>query len=264
MPTETAAPEFLVSSQNAIKTFTFNIPAKVNPVTPGILAGLAQTLAQSRTDGTRVLILTGAGADFSAGADLSDGSTDPRTRGVTDYLRQHVNPVVLAMRESPFPIIAKVRGNCVGVGFNFALACDLIFAETNATFNQIFVRIGLAPDGGGTFFMPRLVGYQKAFELMATGAKISAEEGLEIGFVNHVFQDEGLDAAVQKMAERLAAGPSVAIAQIKAGLQVGVAGTLAQALDTEAVNQAHCFATEDFKEGVSAFLEKRRAVFKGK
>jgi 2-(1,2-epoxy-1,2-dihydrophenyl)acetyl-CoA isomerase len=254
----------LVHLQGHIKTLTFNLEAKKNPISPAMLDALAAALAESQRDGTRVLVLTGAGGDFSAGADLSAFGEGLANYDVTGYLRQKANPVVLALRQTNLPVIAKVRGVCVGLAFNLALACDMVFANQEAKFSQIFVRIGLSSDGGGGYFMPRLVGYQKAFELMATGAMISAEEGAEIGFVNHVLADEALDATVQKMAERLANGPFVAIQQTKANLRAGVAGTLAETLDTEAVNQHANFQTEDFHEGVSAFLAKRKPNFKGK
>lgn len=255
--------QLLVSREGFVKTLTFNLPEKKNPLTPEMLQKLRQALLESQTDGTRVIILTGAGEDFSAGADLSAGAEDPRNEDVTRYLRTAVNPVILMMRQTNIPIIAKVRGVCVGVGFNFALACDLIYAEEKALFSQIFIRIGLASDGGGAFFLPRLTGYHKAFELMVTGAMIKAEDALRMGIVNQIFVGDLLDTAVQKMAHQLASGPYVAIQQIKANLRAGMESSLAETLDNEAVNQYKCFQTHDFKEGVRAFLEKRKARFKG-
>jgi len=257
------AQHLVVSSQQGVKTITFNLAAKKNPITPEMLDGLAAALAESRHDGTRVILLTGAGSDFSAGADLSTTDTNPQTNDVTQYLREKANPVVMAMRQTDLPIIAKVRGVCVGIAFNIALACDMIFADESAKFSQIFVKIGLSSDGGGGYFMPRLVGYQKAFELMVTGAMIAAEEGHQIGFVNHVVANEALDATVQKMAERLANGPFIATQQTKANLRVGMAGSLADTLEAEAVNQMKNFRSADAQEGVTAFLEKRKPNFKG-
>jgi 2-(1,2-epoxy-1,2-dihydrophenyl)acetyl-CoA isomerase len=168
------------------------------------------------------------------------------------------------MRQLGKPIIARIHGHAVGVGCNYALACDLLIASEQAKFAQIFVKIGLMPDGGSTYFLPRLVGYHKAFELMATGDIISAQEALSLGLVNRVVAYEELDATVDAMAARLAASPGVALAKIKAGLNYGEKHDLAAALDFEAVNQGDCFRSEDFREGVAAFLEKRRASFKGK
>jgi 2-(1,2-epoxy-1,2-dihydrophenyl)acetyl-CoA isomerase len=253
----------LVSQEGYVKTLTLNLPEKKNPVTPSMLSGLATALKESETDGTRVIILTGSGGNFSSGADLSMGGADPRLANVTQYLREFVNPIVLAIRHTDIPVIAKVRGMSVGVACNFALACDLIYASENAVFSEIFVKIGLSSDGGGAYFMPRAIGYQKAFELMTTAAMIKAEEAVALGLINAVLPDADLDATVRKMAEGLANGPYVAIQQTKANLRAGTTLSLAETLDVEAVNQGKCFASKDFMEGVAAFLQKRKPEFKG-
>jgi 2-(1,2-epoxy-1,2-dihydrophenyl)acetyl-CoA isomerase len=173
--------------------------------------------------------------------------------------------VVLAMRASKFPIVAKVQGVCVGVGFSLALACDMIFADKTASFSQIFSKIGLATDGGGGFFMPRLMGYHKAFELVTQASMITAQKGQELGFVNQVFDTaEELEAHTQQTALHFSQAASVAIGLIKQNLNLGLNSNLTETLAQEAVNQGLCFQTEDFAEGVMAFLEKRKAVFKGK
>jgi 2-(1,2-epoxy-1,2-dihydrophenyl)acetyl-CoA isomerase len=255
----------LIQLENGIKTVSFNLPKKKNPVTIDMLIGLRTMLAESLADGTKVVILTGEGGNFSAGADLSGGAMDERFGNVTNYLRTYINPVVLAMRESPIPIIAKVQGVCVGVGFSLALACDMIFAEKTASFNQIFSKIGLATDGGGGFFMPRTLGYQKAFELVTQAAMISAEQGQQLGFVNQVFETATeLEAHITQTSLNFSQAASVAIGLIKQNLNKGMNSTLAETMEQEAVNQGLCFQTEDFAEGVMAFLEKRKAVFKGK
>jgi 2-(1,2-epoxy-1,2-dihydrophenyl)acetyl-CoA isomerase len=168
------------------------------------------------------------------------------------------------MRTLPKPIVGRVHGHAVGVGCNFALACDLIFASEQARFSQIFIKIGLMPDGGGTYLLPRLVGYHKAFELMATGDVIGAEEAFALGLVNRVVPLAELDATVNSVAELLAQSPGIALARIKAGLNNGLDSDLASALEFEAVNQGDCFRSKDFVEGVTAFLQKRKAVFTGK
>jgi 2-(1,2-epoxy-1,2-dihydrophenyl)acetyl-CoA isomerase len=179
-------------------------------------------------------------------------------------LREGVNPAIISMRELPKPIIARVHGHAAGVGCNFALASDMIIASDQAFFGQVFVKIGLMPDGGGTYFLPRLVGYNKAFELMALGDPIPAREAFEIGMINRVIPVAELDRTVDALAERLAASPGLALAKIKAGLNSGLQSDLASSLEFEAVNQDDCFRSVDFKEGVAAFLQKRKAVFSGK
>lgn len=255
--------ELLISLEGRVKTITLNLPEKKNPLTPNMFAGIKQAIEQSLTDGTRVIVLTGAGNDFSAGADLSLGISNLPYGDVSQYLGYVVNPVITAVRQVDIPFIAKVRGVCVGVGFSLALACDLIFAEERAIFSPIFTRIGLACDGGSAFFLPRLVGYHKAFELLVTAAMIKAEDALRMGIVNQVFAGELLDTAVEKMAYRLANGPQVAIRQVKANLRAGMESSLVQTLEVEALNQRSCFQSEDFREGLQAFLEKRKPVFKG-
>jgi 2-(1,2-epoxy-1,2-dihydrophenyl)acetyl-CoA isomerase len=170
----------------------------------------------------------------------------------------------MAMRSLPKPIIARVHGSAVGLGCNYALACDLIVASPESFFGQAFVKIGLMPDGGSTYFLPRLVGYAKAFELMATGDMISADDAYRIGMVNRVVPAEKLDETVDQLAARLARGPAIALARIKAGLNHGLQADLAGALDFEAVNQDGCFHSADFVEGVAAFLEKRKPIFTGR
>lgn len=254
----------LINLENGIKNVSFNLPKKKNPVTIDMLEGLQKMLADSKTDGTKVIVLSGEGGNFSAGADLSAGTSDPRFADVTTYLQKYVNPLVLGMRNSPIPIIAKVQGVCVGVGCSLALACDMILADKTAMFSQIFAKIGLATDGGGGFFMPKAIGYHKAFELITSAAKISAEEALKLGLVNHVFEDEAsLLNHLSATTAYFNAAPSVAIAKIKENLNTGLNHTLAETLEKEAVNQGVCFQTKDFFEGVMSFIEKRPAVFKG-
>jgi 2-(1,2-epoxy-1,2-dihydrophenyl)acetyl-CoA isomerase len=259
-----ASDKLLVTLEGGIKRITINRPERRNAVDSETITLLHEAIQRSAEDESRVVILTGAGDAFCAGADLqiSEG------RGIGDLdvtasLREHTNPTVVAMRNLAKPIIARIHGHAVGVGCNYALACDLLIASEQAKFAQIFVRIGLMPDGGSTYFLPRLVGYHKAFEMMALGDIIGASEALSLGLVNRVVPYDELDSAVDALAARLAASPGVALAKIKAGLNHGETGGLGAALEFEAVNQAACFGSEDFREGVTAFLEKRRANFKG-
>lgn len=256
--------KLLVTLENRVKRITFNRPDRRNAADTETLGLLRAAIEQSAEDESKVIILTGTGDAFCAGADLqvSDGH-DIKAIDVTEELRANTNKTVLAMRALPKPIIARVHGAAAGVGCNYALACDMIFASEDAKFGQVFVKIGLAPDGGGSYFLPHTVGYAKAFELLATGDIISATEALTLGLINRVVPLAELDSVVNAMAEKMAAAPSVALAMIKQGLQYGQQHDLAAALDNEAVNQANCFGSQDFAEGVNAFLEKRKPNFQG-
>lgn len=252
----------LVTLADGIKRITINRPKRRNSVDLETVAMLREAIGQSGEDGTRVIILTGAGESFCTGADLAVTSErDIAEFDVTKSLREGVNPTILAMRALPVPIIARVHGHAVGVGCNYALACDIIVASEQALFGQVFVKIGLMPDGGGTFFLPRLVGYHKAFELMATGDIISANDAYQLGMVNRIVPFAELDATVDALASRLAKSPRLALAKIKAGLNQAAESDLAGALDFEAINQDACLHSKDFIEGVTAFMQKREAVF---
>ena len=257
-----SADKLLVTLQNGIKRITINRPERRNSVDQETVQLLRDAFQKSENDGSRVVILTGAGDSFCAGADLvARSASDIDNYDVTQMLREKVNPTVLAMRALPVPVIARVHGHAVGVGHNYALACDLIIASEQALFGQVFIKVGLMPDGGGTFFLPRLVGYHKAFELMATGEIINAQEAQRLGLVNRVVPFAELDSVVDALATRLAASPQIVLAKIKTVLNKAAASDLPTALDLEAVNQDACFHSSDFIEGVTAFVEKRKAVF---
>jgi 2-(1,2-epoxy-1,2-dihydrophenyl)acetyl-CoA isomerase len=252
----------LVSLENGVKRITFNNPARRNSIDFETMRRLTETIKESYEDETRVIVITGAGDSFCAGADLQAGLSG--ARDVTTDLREVINPGVMAMRGLPKPIIARVHGHAAGIGCNYALAADIIVASDQAFFSQAFIKIGLMPDGGGTYFLPRLVGYNKAFELMSLGDQVPARQAFEMGMINHVVPAPELDATVDTMAERLASAPAVALAKIKAGLTNGLKSDLASALEFEAAGQGECFRSADFQEGVAAFLQKRKAVFTGK
>jgi 2-(1,2-epoxy-1,2-dihydrophenyl)acetyl-CoA isomerase len=257
--------KLLVTLEDGIKRITINRPERRNSVDHETIRLLRDAIRHSETDYTRVIILTGAGESFCAGADLAATSaSDIANYDVTQAIRENVNPTIMAMRQLPVPIIARVHGHAVGVGHNYALACDMIIASEQALFGQVFVKVGLMPDGGSTFLLHRLVGYQKAFELMAMGEIIGAEEALRLGLVNRVVPFAELDATVDGIAARLASAPQIALSKIKAALNHSAHSDLASALEFEAVNQDACFHSQDFMEGVAAFIQKRKAVFGGK
>jgi 2-(1,2-epoxy-1,2-dihydrophenyl)acetyl-CoA isomerase len=252
----------LVSLEAGVKRVTFNNPARRNSIDFETMQRFTEAIKESFEDETRVIVITGAGDSFCAGADLQAGLSG--ARDVTTDLREVINPGVLAMRSLPKPIIARVHGHAAGIGCNYALAADIIVASDQAFFSQAFIKIGLMPDGGGTYFLPHLVGYNKAFELMALGDPVPAQQAFEMGMLNRVVAASELDATVDAMADRLASAPAIALAKIKAGLANGLQSDLASALEFEAAGQGECFRSADFKEGVAAFLQKRKAVFTGK
>jgi 2-(1,2-epoxy-1,2-dihydrophenyl)acetyl-CoA isomerase len=254
--------KLLVTLHEGIKRITFNQPEKRNSVDAETTEKLFDAVRASATDGTRVIILTGAGDAFCAGADLAARSAEEIAEyDVTSYLREIVNPTILALRALPVPVIARVHGHAVGLGCNFALAADLIVASEDALFGQVFIKIGLIPDGGGMFLLPALVGYQKAFELMALGDIVDARTAEKIGLVNQVVPFAELDATVEKLARRFIEAPRLALEKIKTGLNQNLHAALAEALEFEAVGQDECFHSADFIEGVTAFMQKRKAVY---
>ena len=204
--------KLLVTLEQGIKRITFNRPERRNAIDFETMEQLRDAVLASAEDDSRVVILTGAGESFCAGADLAAvGASDIANYDVTASLRRHATPTILGLRALPKPVIARVHGHAVGIGCNYALACDLVFASDRALFGQGFVKIGLMPDGGGTYLLPRLVGYHKAFELMATGEVVGAAEALALGLVNRVVPVEELDATVDRLATQLAGAPGLAI-----------------------------------------------------
>jgi 2-(1,2-epoxy-1,2-dihydrophenyl)acetyl-CoA isomerase len=252
----------LVSLENGVKRITFNAPDRRNAVDRATSERLLEEVQEAARDGSKAVVLTGTGDAFCAGADLS--TSKPGGGDVTEFLRRVVNPTVLALRQMPKPVIARVHGHAVGVGCNYALAADIRVASTEAKFGQVFSKIGLIPDGGSTYFLPRMIGYPKAFEWMATGAIIDAQQASEFGLVNCVVPLKDLDEVVDEWCRRFRSMASLAIAGIKRALSYGESHPLAEALDFEAVTQQTCYESDDFREGVAAFREKRKPVFQGK
>ena len=257
--------KLLVTSKDGIKRITFNTPERRNAVDPEMMERLFEAVRETAEDASKVLILTGAGDAFCAGADVKGMQARGNTPfDVTEHLRHISNPTIQALREMPKPVIARVHGPAVGIGCNYALAADIRIASTAAQFGQVFSKIGLMPDGGSTYLLPRMVGYAAAYELMVTGEVINAQRALAFGLVNRVVPPEQLNDVVEQWAARLASGPSVAFAGIKKALLYGETHTLAESLDFEAVTQTACFGSKDFHEGVAAFVEKRKPAFQGR
>lgn len=214
-------------------------------------------------DGIRAVLLTGEGRAFSAGQDLKE-IVDPNGPPLTTILSEHYNPLVRQLRALPKPIIAAVNGVAAGAGANLALACDVVIATKSASFIQAFSKIGLIPDSGGTFFLPRLIGFQKASALMMLGDKVSADEAEQMGMIFKVYEDDVFREAALKLAQKLSNMPTKGLAMTKHALNQSFTNTLDEQLDLEGHLQPKAGVTDDYKEGVAAFLEKRKPVFRGK
>lgn len=254
--------KLLVTLDRGVKRITFNRPERRNAIDFEMFERFAAAVKETKTDGTRVLVITGAGEAFSSGLDLASlNPSDLAKMDVATAVREMINPPVLALRELPVPVVARVHGPAAGIGFSYVLASDIRVASDEAQFSQSFVRVGLMPDGGSTHFLPRLVGYARAFELMATGAQLDARQAHALGIINHVVPRAELDALVDDIAARLASAPQPSLARIKDALGHHEATALATALNIEANGQAACFRSADFIEGVTAFMQKRPPVF---
>ncbi len=254
--------KLLVTLDRGVKRITFNRPERRNAVDFETFAAFAEAVRESERDESRVLVITGAGDSFCAGLDLTAVSpAELATMDVARTIRELIHPPVLALRALTKPVVARVAGPAVGIGFSYVLASDIRVASDDATFSQSFVRIGLMPDGGSTHLLPQLVGYPKAFELMTTAAVLTAADAERLGLVNRVVPRDQLDAVVDELALRLASAPQPSVARIKAALSRGEHDRLAAALDFEAEGQAECFRSADFVEGVTAFIGKREPRF---
>jgi 2-(1,2-epoxy-1,2-dihydrophenyl)acetyl-CoA isomerase len=256
----------LVANDNGLATLTLNAPEKLNAVSRKMIAELKVTWEElAADDSVRAVLLTGAGRGFCAGADLADPDREASaTADSGAALEKFFNPVIRAMRAIPKPVVSAVNGVAAGVGMSFALASDIAIAAKSASFLQAFARIGLLPDGGSTWFLPRLVGDQRARALAMLAPQITAQQAKEWGLIWDVVEDAALMPTATGIARKLADGPTLALARIKDALNRSTGNDLSQQLDVERDAQRLLGKSDDFKEGVAAFLAKRKAEFKGK
>ena len=250
----------LESLDAGVLTLTLNRPSRRNALDEDLITRLHRRLAEVGGDrAVRCVLLTGAGGAFSAGADLREAATAPAEG---DLIERAYNPAIRAMRRMPKPVVAAIDGVATGYGASLALAADIRLASERARFSLIFVRIGLTLDGGASWLLPRLVGL-RAYELAMTGDLIDAAEAYRIGLVNHVHPSTELAAHASALARRLADGPPLALAAIKANLNASLGPALDAAMEDERIAQRQLFASADCREGVLAFMEKRPARFRG-
>ena len=253
----------LLSIENGIATITLNRPDKLNSFNREMALSFQTILDDCATDQTiRCIVLTGAGKGFCAGQDLAE-VVDPNGPGMQRILSEHYNPIVERIRNLQKPVVAAVNGVAAGAGANLAFACDVVVSISTASFIQAFSKIGLIPDSGGTYTLPRLIGFQRASALMMLGDKVSASEALQMGMLYKVFDETVFLEETKKIATTLAQMPTKALAYIKEALNASSTNDITQQLALEDQLQQKAAATNDFKEGVEAFLAKRIPLYKG-
>lgn len=255
-----------VAEADCILTITLNRPDRLNAFIGHMRRDLAEALEHAGSDrSVRVVIITGAGRGFCAGGDIAFMAELMQRRNADEFSRilGAGRRVILAIRQMTKPVVASINGPASGAGCNLALACDLRIASSNATFSQSFAKVGLHPDWGGTYFLPRLVTPNKACEMFFLGETIDAAEAARLGIVNQVVAPEELENATLELAQRLRAAPPIALAAAKHAVYMSQAAELEEMLRYETEAQLRCFESDDAHEGVRAFLEKRDPKFTG-
>jgi len=259
----------LLDRDGAIATLTLNRPASLNTLDPEMIDALiAHTAALAADDGVRCVIIKGAGRHFMAGGDirsfaeqLADSPSD-RTRRFTRMV-EHMHTAIESLQRMPHPVLASVHGAVAGFGLSLMCACDLAIAAESSYFTSAYRHLGLTPDGGMSYTLPRIVGLKKAMEIALLGERFDASEALRLGLVNRVIADAELDAVTRQLAVALANGPTLAIRNGKRLINLSLSRSLSEQLLSEAESFGACAATDDFAEGVRAFLEKRAPRFGG-
>jgi 2-(1,2-epoxy-1,2-dihydrophenyl)acetyl-CoA isomerase len=256
--------EIIQNTLNNVCTITLNRPEVFNSFNQKMAFALQDALKNAATnEEVRAIVITGEGKAFCAGQDLAE-ATDPNGPALQSIVKDHYNPIIELIRTIEKPIIAAVNGVAAGAGANIALACDITIAKNSASFIQAFSKIGLIPDSGGTFFLPRIIGSQKALALMMTGDKITAEEADRMNMIYKAVADETFQEIVTTFAENLAKMPTRGLGLTKKAVNASFNNDLTAQLALEEKLQTEAGQTHDFNEGVAAFLEKRKPEFKGK
>lgn len=251
---------------DGIARLTFNRPDRLNSFNTPMHAEVRDALGNLKAPEARVLVITGAGRGFCAGQDLGDRAVAPggTMPDLGESIEKNYKPLVLALRRLPMPVIAAVNGVAAGAGANIALACDLVIAARSASFVQAFSKLGLVPDSGGTWTLPRLVGTARAMGLVLLGEKLSAEQAAQWGLIWRCVEDAELPTVVDGLARQFAAAPTLGLARSKQALYEGCTRTLDEQLDVERDYQGELGRTTDYAEGVAAFMEKRAPRFTGR
>ena len=256
--------EIIVTILNGVCEIKLNRPSVYNSFNQAMAFSLQKALDFAElNEEVRAIVITGEGKAFCAGQDLAE-AMDPEGPALQSIVKDHYNPIIERIRAIEKPIIAAVNGVAAGAGANIALACDITIAKKSASFIQAFSKIGLIPDSGGTFFLPRIVGSQKALALMMTGDKISAEQADAMNMIYKAVEDDAFEAEVKSFSETIAALPTRGLGLTKKAVNASFNNTLTQQLALEEELQTEAGQTYDFREGVNAFLEKRKPEFKGK
>ena len=251
----------LAIGEDAVATLTMNRPESLNALNAGMVDELRAAVESLAASGARALLLAGAGRGFSSGADLAGGGL-PDDVGAA--LEAHFNPLIEALFALPMPVVAAVNGPCAGAGCSLALAADIVIAGKSAYFLQAFINIGLIPDAGATWLLPRLAGRARAMEMMMLGERIPAEQAASWGLISRVAEDEALAAEASALAARLAAGPTAAYGLLRRLARNGEQLSLGEALAAERIAQRDAGRTGDFKAGVMAFMTKQKPRFEGR